>query len=1803
MRKSRILEHPVSPGNVEVLENLVAMGPGDKGPSLENRSAEGEKSPRARDRSNEGDSRLRGMRGERIGSGKPECAKAEAKGARPTQEAAAAQDAKSPAPVEVAGELDPIFEKLRNDAAGPAGDWSGTSVVNPVRAEPQTGAGSSSQEEDPQQARDLDSGIGPDFAELGEALSSKKAELPTCRKLRIDTDGSAKQLSGTKSLEPEQPMPETGAMEPTQARLRNDEGKPASAERGADAEEPAWLELLRKGKEPRRVRPGTGGDGSGHPEPKASKKVAAREKHLNDRNGPGPEDQDADAAAPRRARDREDVDGPRQEEANKNRVDEKGCGNPEGPVDCRAVQFQKPMQRGQCARNYAREPEIQDLPSSPLARRTRARAEPDQRLTPFLQGATCSGQEGPAPGGSSAKSEAGLPVAQRTATAKLSRPKQGPGLARKSLSVWRLQWKELDPDRSREASYQHCAPHVDVVQAGMDEVSQEEARAEIRERRALPDHGELPSAAGMENTFSKRRLVREEEVQAEHKRDSERGGRNASGLEVAAADNEETDAAQVMPKAEAEGALPDQVKLLRDISNPKSALPMTDASGPALEKLLGSGIDADFEQSRTGNAVSVCAKKLAGTGMGTEAPERAEDWSDIDNSKWDSITSSTNTEPEHVAPMTGTEAGRAAPSYAKDRRKAGKSALLPPRSMKDPDAAEARWTRAKESERAELLGEIAVSVLEQAHMNELKPVQVHCICHEQKEDRARASDAGGKHQGFYASRGSWGTEKAQDSPYPEPAAENPRLRGGGGKSGLKVLKANTAGLCEDIWTSECEKAVAGAMTPGHEKLRVSRDKPRQVASATEGYGEPVEGLSQTSQVLKASFCYPEQLAKALAERSWTPERKSRAGKDAPTLEELRKEGPESKAVEPDPAICRSEGMESTCEEAGTNTTRIETSGRETEHGNARSPGYAKLRDESDDSECVIWGAAGDRLFDGKARPSPEPPDTSKLNPGRAKEKTEASKGSERNLQAKVDVIRDGHRLGVVQLDKAEDRQVGPRFTASSATSRNPGRAVEKTEDAGPSRAKLCNGGGGPVRSSVEKPSTDTTASTQEELRTDNGLSLPAVKDFVGEGGGLGGFLAEPALTALDRQWIAAARQVSQPVHPREQNFAEATGLLHVRVPMPTMLSPGGKDPGVAAATAGGEKQLPRRAMPSEDADELVQEELRKNMNATTNSKDTGPILARPVTDTIKPRIVGMRKNRVATRLLLAKRLCESDVLSKLKEPGAEAAGPGLAGDRGGKEEPGVLLLQTESAKTKPARLKPDKDDVDPQRKGDRIGRAARIKNKEREDELCPGQSHQRPWLGGRLQEPALTKLWADNANSPPMKSRADTITSGTVTTLIRQNGVPNMLSQLGQDFEGADKGKPQHVDFLADMIKGGKNSMCAKPGVSAVASAHAEDRDHEAVLGCPFYKGLELAIRSQIGQETVATARGIAKSSVDISIAGKAKQNPSHDEPRPAVSTIESDQLKDLAKNGSSKCAKLDAKSETPVREHLMTESAEPARAKLLKSIGRSGVANCITGTARFSHAEDLSGRDTSGPATPSAEAGNPAFAHDRGDGTGPCTPPTAELQWIPDARASTRGMSTWLNWCKGDVESTLAGSDAGDADSRHRQLLKGKKKPECKKSTTKRASPVLAKDCEGNADPDPAPDSTRTGAPSLARLCKNEKNPVPRFSETDRNGPSLETLTTERLLASREEPCDDKRTPSRPEPNAISTASKHEQLRRNAEISRQARFGTKGISPGQVLPDNGAELPARAEDLKGKGEPSFARFKTEATEPQQENV
>ena len=103
------------------------------------------------------------------------------------------------------------------------------------------------------------------------------------------------------------------------------------------------------------------------------------------------------------------------------------------------------------------------------------------------------------------------------------------------------------------------------------------------------------------------------------------------------------------------------------------------------------------------------------------------------------------------------------------------------------------------------------------------------------------------------------------------------MRGGGDKSGLKVPKANTAGsgraelrvsasgskcaastkesektnsaqampnkdavlpiqarLCEDTWTSECEKAVAGAMTPDHEKLRGSRDKPRQLASGTEG---------------------------------------------------------------------------------------------------------------------------------------------------------------------------------------------------------------------------------------------------------------------------------------------------------------------------------------------------------------------------------------------------------------------------------------------------------------------------------------------------------------------------------------------------------------------------------------------------------------------------------------------------------------------------------------------------------------------------------------------------------------------------------------------------------------------------------------------------------------------------------------------------------------------------------------------------------------------------------------------------------
>ena len=100
-------------------------------------------------------------------------------------------------------------------------------------------------------------------------------------------------------------------MEPAQARLRSDESNPTSAERGADKKTSTWFELLRKGEKPGRVRPGTGGNGSGHPEPKASRKLAAQEKLFNDRNGPGPEDQDADAAAPRCARDREDVGGPR----------------------------------------------------------------------------------------------------------------------------------------------------------------------------------------------------------------------------------------------------------------------------------------------------------------------------------------------------------------------------------------------------------------------------------------------------------------------------------------------------------------------------------------------------------------------------------------------------------------------------------------------------------------------------------------------------------------------------------------------------------------------------------------------------------------------------------------------------------------------------------------------------------------------------------------------------------------------------------------------------------------------------------------------------------------------------------------------------------------------------------------------------------------------------------------------------------------------------------------------------------------------------------------------------------------------------------------------------------------------------------------------------------------------------------------------------------------------------------------------------------------------------------------------------
>ena len=185
---------------------------------------------------------------------------------------------------------------------------------------------------------------------------------------------------------------------------------------------------------------------------------------------------------------------------------------------------------------------------------------------------------------------------------------------------------------------------------------------------------------------------------------------------MAAADNEETDATQVMPKVEAErprwaefcikgklpmqweqnakSALPDQLELLKDIKKSKSVLPIVDASGSALAKLLGSGVDADFEQSRTVNALSARARKLAGTvepgyasccsksnapiaeflgaegdrpahprlrsaaeiprvdrpsteaassgqdmpDVGTEAPERPKDWSGIGNSKWVSLS-------------------------------------------------------------------------------------------------------------------------------------------------------------------------------------------------------------------------------------------------------------------------------------------------------------------------------------------------------------------------------------------------------------------------------------------------------------------------------------------------------------------------------------------------------------------------------------------------------------------------------------------------------------------------------------------------------------------------------------------------------------------------------------------------------------------------------------------------------------------------------------------------------------------------------------------------------------------------------------------------------------------------------------------------------------------------------------------------------------------------------------------------------------------------------------------------------------
>ena len=283
-----------------------------------------------------------------------------------------------------------------------------------------------------------------------------------------------------------------------------------------------------------------------------------------------------------------------------------------------------------------------------------------------------------------------------------------------------------------------------------------------------------------------------------------------------------------------------------------------------------------------------------------------------------------------------------------------------------------------------------------------------------------------------------------------------------------------------------------------------------------------------------------------------------------------------------------------------------------------------------------------------------------------------------------------------------------------------------------------------------------------------------------------------------------------------------------------------------------------------------------------------------------------------------------------------------------------------------------------------------------------------------------------------------------------------------------------------------------------------------------------------------------------------------------------------------------------------------PAHAIDCRAVKDPGCARFDTGTVESMRAQERSSGHK--PVLASSGTSTHSAAWDillRESGKSKCTASTTLSKDTDSTQAkpaSNAGRSTWLDWCKGDVESTLAGSDAGETGSRHRQLLEGRKKPDCRKSTTDSASPVLAKDCDGKAGPGPAPYSTRTETPNQAQLRENKK-PVPRFSETNASSPSLESLTIDRLLSGREEPCDDKRTPSRPEPNAISTASEQEQLRRTAKVSRLAPFRTKGISPGQVLPDAGAELPACAEDRKGRGEPSFARFETEATEPQQENV